>query len=230
MALPQHLLFITIMFSVIARSEPQLLSLSIPGSNRTSRATPFPSSNQTSISRPLTTTTSSSSPLPFLVPSSTLKLSTTLSAVTVLNPTSSSSGTAAGGYVVVNPSNTQQSVVFAVATVPPDQRSNLPSATDAAPAALLLLGFALPGLLFGGFQMVIPAVDAATAATIAAAGWLSLSLYPTVQEAESSNPSQTKSKLTTRTSSSSSRSSSRSSSSSSSSSASGSIQTILETT
>jgi hypothetical protein len=144
-----------------------------------------PQSSHTAPDPSQTTAQTTSQPVGFVVPLSTQTLSRSLKLATGFSPSSSASpGSTSNGYVVVNPSNTQQSVAFAVATVPPDQRNGLPSATDLTPAALMLPGFLLPALLFGGFELVIPAVSAATAAEIAAAGWLPPKDYPNRAEAE----------------------------------------------
>jgi hypothetical protein len=170
---------------------PSSVVPSIPSSsaNSTTLASSPPQSSPTTPGPPQTSQTTSQSVSSFVVPLSTQTLKSSLKLSTVFSPPSSTqAGSTAGGYVVVNPSNTKQSVAFAVATIPPDQQSGLPSATDLAPAALLLLGFALPVLLFGGGILVLPDVSASVAAGLASEGFPALSDYPGKAIAEGSNP------------------------------------------
>ncbi|KAH0555639.1 hypothetical protein GP486_006417 [Trichoglossum hirsutum] len=74
-------------------------------------------------------------------------------------------------YYATNPANPQQTVAFGSTTLPPSERSQHLDATDAAPLALLLAGFAGVALLFGEGLLVFPLVPAGLAAVPA---WLTL--------------------------------------------------------
>ncbi|KAF2821397.1 subtilisin-like protein [Ophiobolus disseminans] len=150
--------------------------------NRVSRST-----QSTSQGAPAPTTRTATSPQsvqssglpPFVVPTVTSTVSISIKFST---PTSSPTGSA-GTIVVTNPRNPQESVSFAVNKVPEDQRVGLPGdVSDAAPLALLLLGFSFPVLLFSGFTIVFPIADAGVLA--GASAWLALSDFPTPKKLE----------------------------------------------
>ncbi|KAK3049051.1 hypothetical protein LTR09_009705 [Extremus antarcticus] len=118
---------------------------------------------------------SSSTGFPFTTPTSTSTVGFGVSF-----PSAASSATAALGFVATNPANPQQTIGFTKGTVPAEDRNELPDVTDAAPGALLLLGFRLPVLLFPAFEIIAPFGTAA--ALTAAAVWLTFDLFPDPKE------------------------------------------------
>jgi len=69
--------------------------------------------------------------------------------------------------LVTNPSDPSQAVPFKTLQIPKSQRTGLPSVTNTAPAALLLLNFGFPVLLFSFYTIVFPAIPSLPS-------WLSL--------------------------------------------------------
>ena len=120
-----------------------------------SKSSTTPVTPGTSTMSSSSTSMSSSAIAHFIVPMSTSTLQ-----IPFLTPTATST-TTASPFIVTNPSNPQQFVVFSKTTLPPNQRLNLQDGSDLAPLALLFLGFPSPVLLFSRFTMVFPLTDAA---------------------------------------------------------------------
>ncbi|KAI9768497.1 MAG: hypothetical protein M1840_004907 [Geoglossum simile] len=189
------LLFAQAINGQVPTHNPLNLTSSTTSTTSTTSSTSITSSTSTTSSTPTTTTTTTPVPIPFIIPTSTATLPISVSTT----PPAST----ATPFLVANPANPGESAAFAVGQVPPEQRDRLPDATDAAPAALLLLGFAFPVLMFSNFEFVY-AIGAAPA-------WLALGLFPSVAQIHSSEgpgnpkpttgePSPTTTPTTTRTS------------------------------
>ncbi|KAI9767670.1 MAG: hypothetical protein M1840_005541 [Geoglossum simile] len=91
---------------------------------------------------------------------------------TLTHSVTESSETPTGAlYYATNPANPEETAAFGSTTLPPSERDGLPDATDAAPLALLLAGFAGVSLLFSNGLLVFPLVPAGLAAIPA---WLTV--------------------------------------------------------
>ena len=145
--------FLNSSFSIPSNNRATLLSTSFQ-----SLATPSPPTITPNSQSSLTV--SSTTPF-FIVPTVTSTLPIYLD-TSVLQ-----SSTVSPIILVTNPSDPSQTVPFKTLQIPESQRKGLPSVTNTTPAALLLLNFGFPVLLFSFYTIVFPAIPSLPS-------WLSL--------------------------------------------------------